>query len=803
MPLTTVFHASLYGTICLAGFILGRAEGGFVPYLTIIVAIIGYYLTEHRKRWMVTIPVANALGLLAFLVAAVEFTVGNREGKLLAGAHLVVYLNWIVLLQRKSNRQYWAMAALSLLQVAVASVLTNDSWYGAMLVLYAVLAMWSLAIFSLHQANQQFESGRREPAARPTGAAVAMTRVPTSVVMPSETWSTIRHDGSARWVTPRFGAGVLTIAMLSLMLSGVFFTLVPRVWVGPRLSFGDEADGPLPGISRNAMTGFTSQVKLGALGEILENSSPVLQVRLFDSETDKEIQVEQYCERLGYAEPLFRGTVLSRYESGQWLADVVFSSQDPLPRIAADHSVRQEYVLEPVGTDLLFVIGNIKACDLEGSDRRRVVKHTTTSVLTRDSGGRQSNSDRISYTAYSPPMPSVVQKLATTPVSSRLWQEYLARNYLEDLTRLSDGVEPLRPIVAGIIAEKTTQLGQKPTPFQAASAIEAWLRDSGKFKYTLKQARVDSTIDPVIDFVVNRKEGHCEYFNSALTLMLRAAGIPARLVSGFKGGDINPLNGRYEVQQRHAHVWVEAFLTEPDGQFFWGTFDATPVAERNTELETIGGKLTFWQAMSGELSMFWSRYVVNVTLNDQERGVYGPMRDWVASLGAQLKNRTGGIQSLVVEFFSILTSPREWFTIRGMLRLMVVLALFYGLWYVLTRGLRLSMKGLWKYSRKQQVQRRVVEFYERYQKVIAKAGLHREETQTQREFAQYVTHRLKHRVSDPVLLTLPEQLTELFYRVRFGDELLDPQTAGTLQENLNRLEKLLDPNRPGRGSTTA
>lgn len=96
---------------------------------------------------MVTVPVANALGLVAFLVAAIEFTVGDREGKLLAGAHLVVYLNWIVLLQKKTNRQYWAMAALSLLQVAVASVLTNDSWYGGMLVLYSVVAMWSLAIF--------------------------------------------------------------------------------------------------------------------------------------------------------------------------------------------------------------------------------------------------------------------------------------------------------------------------------------------------------------------------------------------------------------------------------------------------------------------------------------------------------------------------------------------------------------------------------------------------------------------------------------------------------------------------------
>ncbi|WP_068852035.1 transglutaminase TgpA family protein [Planctopirus hydrillae] len=795
MPLTTVFHASLYGTICLAGFILGRAEGNFIPYLTILVAMVGYMLTEHYKKWMVTVPVANALGLVAFLVAAIEFTVGDREGKLLAGAHLVVYLNWIVLLQKKTNRQYWAMAALSLLQVAVASVLTNDSWYGGMLVLYSVVAMWSLAIFSLHQANQQFESGRREPVARTPLAGSSLSITTASVIMPSETWSTIRHDGSARWVTPRFILGVMTIASMSLMLSGVFFTLVPRVWIGPRLSLGDEADGPVGSLGRNTMTGFTSQVKLGSLGEILENSTPVLQVRLFDSETDREIDVNQYCERLGYAEPLFRGIVLSRYESSQWLADVVFSSQDPLPRILAEPAVRQEYVLEPVGTDLLFVIGDVRACDLDGSERRRVVKHTTTSVLTRDSVGRSGSAERIGYTAYSAPMPAVVQPFAIMPVSSRLWQEYLSRNYLEDLLILNDDVAAIRPIVERILEEKTRQVGSKLTPVQQAVALESWLRDSGNFKYTLKQARVDLTVDPVIDFLINRKEGHCEYFNTALALMLRAAGIPSRLVSGFKGGDTNPLNGRFEVQQRHAHVWVEAFLTEPNGKFFWGTFDATPVAERNTELETIGGKMTFWQAMSSEISMFWSRYVVNVTLNDQEQGVYGPLRDWVASLGGQLKDRTGGIQSLLYGLFSILASPKEWLTVGGMLRLLIILVLFTGLLYVLKYGIKLSLKGFSKYSQKRKVERKVVEFYERFQKVIAQAGLKRDEAQTQREFALQVTHKLSQRLHDESVLKLPEELTELFYKVRFGDDVVDAATAQSLDDRLDRLESLLDTNR--------
>ena len=66
-----------------------------------------------------------------------------------------------------------------------------------------------------------------------------------------------------------------------------------------------------------------------------------------------------------------------------------------------------------------------------------------------------------------------------------------------------------------------------------------YLRQSGDFSYTLKLEVTDPTLDPVEDFLVNRKSGHCEYFASALALLLRSVGIPARVVNGFKGGDWN------------------------------------------------------------------------------------------------------------------------------------------------------------------------------------------------------------------------------------------------------------------------
>ena len=96
------------------------------------------------------------------------------------------------------------------------------------------------------------------------------------------------------------------------------------------------------------------------------------------------------------------------------------------------------------------------------------------------------------------------------------------------------------PIVANIEAEGPRASRRR------ARALEAYLRDSGEFSYTLQMDVVDRKLDPVEDFLVNRKEGHCEYFASALALLLRSIDIQSRIVNGFKGGDWNELTETLE-----------------------------------------------------------------------------------------------------------------------------------------------------------------------------------------------------------------------------------------------------------------
>ena len=95
------------------------------------------------------------------------------------------------------------------------------------------------------------------------------------------------------------------------------------------------------------------------------------------------------------------------------------------------------------------------------------------------------------------------------------------------------------------------------TPYDKAIAIENFLRS--RFTYTLELSGKPGD-DPLAHFLFETHAGHCEYFASAMTIMLRTLGIPAREVNGFLPGEFNDLAGDYIVRASDAHSWVEAYF---------------------------------------------------------------------------------------------------------------------------------------------------------------------------------------------------------------------------------------------------
>src|SRR5260370_38608678 len=94
--------------------------------------------------------------------------------------------------------------------------------------------------------------------------------------------------------------------------------------------------------------------------------------------------------------------------------------------------------------------------------------------------------------------------------------------------------------------------------YDEAKAIESQLQADYAYSLQMKAGGPD----PVADFLFNVKSGHCEYFSTAMAVMLRTRGIATRLVNGFLPGEYNEAAGAYTVRQSHAPSWVEVYFPE-------------------------------------------------------------------------------------------------------------------------------------------------------------------------------------------------------------------------------------------------
>lgn len=136
------------------------------------------------------------------------------------------------------------------------------------------------------------------------------------------------------------------------------------------------------------------------------------------------------------------------------------------------------------------------------------------------------------------------------------------------------------------LAEQVTR--NADTPYEKAKALEIFLRTHYRYSDSPPYL-VGRNVDVVTFFLFEAKEGACDWFASALALMCRAVGIPARVVTGFYSDEVDT-DGSLVIRANDAHAWVEAFI---DGHG-WVTLDATPSGDRN--------EFDLWQAFQRWLS---------------------------------------------------------------------------------------------------------------------------------------------------------------------------------------------------------
>ncbi len=259
----------------------------------------------------------------------------------MAGAHLLSYLVWIALFQNKSGRQYWWLLALGVMQVAVGAILSHDPLFGCMLLVYVFLSLWTLSVFSLYQARYGFEVAGQASSIPDLGSPPRDDETFHSgfnLNQPDEYRGAIQLDPHEEWVNRRFVLGVAATSLLSIFVGVIFFVLIPRLWVGKHYDFEDQSSSGF-----KKVTGFTDEVQLGEIGQILESNERFLEVRFSKADSLETLDVEETARRLGYDEPLFRGSVMGSYENGRW--HVLKQSEDVTelvpPNRLNDRHIRQ------------------------------------------------------------------------------------------------------------------------------------------------------------------------------------------------------------------------------------------------------------------------------------------------------------------------------------------------------------------------------------------------------------------------------------------------------------------------------
>ncbi len=120
------------------------------------------------------------------------------------------------------------------------------------------------------------------------------------------------------------------------------------------------------------------------------------------------------------------------------------------------------------------------------------------------------------------------------------------------------------------------------TPRQIGERLEAYFRDG--FLYSLSTDLAARGRHPLLVLIEDKRPAYCVWFASAMALLLRAHGVPARVASGFAIGEVNPLTGVAVVRERDAHAWVEAWLPTGAARGRWTAFDPTPWRSRDAEL---------------------------------------------------------------------------------------------------------------------------------------------------------------------------------------------------------------------------
>ena len=677
--------------------------------LVFVVVMIASWTLENTK-WQLPERYGLAIVLLSIPLFYLDWHYQKALGEpterlgVTALAHLIVFLSAVKLLQVKKDRDWVFLYLISFFEVLLAAGLSFSPVFLGTLTLYLLCGLSAVTAFEIQKARR------------------SLAPTETRLLVPPDS-RVFKKSGQRLWRTTE--AARLPFVAVALLLL-IFVLALPLFLIAPRSGAAalTRAGGPL-----QKFTGFSESVTLGQIGQLKQTDGIVMRVRVDETQPLRDLRWR------GVALDEFTGLAWKKSAQARQL-DVIMErggffkvdTTEALHRLTA-----QTFFLEPLETPILFAAPRVVA-----------IQGDLPFVRVDEEGSVQSRRhdfERLMYKALSdttePRMDQLRNDLRPLPLPYY--------RYLQVPERLDSRIEPLATTII-LHANASNR-------YDAAKAIESYLQREYAYSLDMKA----SGPDPVADFLFNVKAGHCEYFASAMVLLLRTHGIASRLVNGFTAGEYNDTAGAYTVRQFNAHSWVEVYFPETRS---WITFDPTPPAGRTEPVRT--GFTAQLQKYGEALELMWFQYVVGYDKQEQR------------SLATSLNNRVFDYGRMASNMLSTIMR----FLNNNALAVVAFVAAFG-----LTLFLVLFGKRIWRWTRSGLGHATAdgralsnVQFYERLISLMEQRGVSRDKHLTPLEFANTLR-------SNDVMV-----ITRAYNRVRYGGQKLSTIERKEVERALFALE---------------
>ncbi len=700
----------------------------------------------HGRGPELSARVATWLVLLYFLFFPLDLWVVSRDlaaaapnpalyAALLSTIHLLLFAVVVRLYSARTNRDHAFLAVLAVAAMLASAILTVETGFLVALAVFLVLSVSTFVSLEIRRSaagavSAPIESG--SPAARRLNRALGITSV--------------------------------LVAAGALAVGGVLFFVIPRFTTGYLSALN---------LQPQLMTGFTDDVALGEIGRIKENSSVVMRIHVDGNPTRAE-------------DIHWRGIVLTNFDGKRWftpepeqsqsvlvpeldgtyrLGDFIATSRFSSTLAPSDfYTLHYTVLMEPLATDAIFVAP--RPVVLRGRFSEEVTRPggpPRRGYLLADGTGSFFNPNRnivkLRYegTSRIPAISPV--KLRKAP---RVFPDPILATYLQ----LPAALDPRIPQLAKQIT------AQSHSEYDKAVNVRGYLMAHYNYTLDLSGPPVD---DPLANFLFVRRAGHCEYFASAMTVLLRSVGIPARYVTGFLPGEYNDLAGDYIIRASDAHSWVEVYFPN----YGWITFDPTPPGN-----EKGGGLLARMGLYWDWFQYTWDEWVISYDFSHQlllGQNIQRSSRSWSDRARDFYQHK----RELAIQNLLALDRRLEaWrYFLPALLLLLVVLLLAL-------RGRSMIRYGIARWSLRARSGKSLTAGmatleYSEMLRLLEKRGWKKAASQTPLEFAAAIPAA---DLSAPIA-----ELTEIYQSARFGNQ---PARVDQMSSLLGSIRDLLHARKP-------